>query len=161
VREAALSLAISQDFAKRFADPRQMQPYTYAGSPLTHAVVSDQSAISSRPGDLAPDVKLNDGAYLLDRVSEGFSALIFVDASLSHAQTRMLDQMKILDRRFMGIVIDLSAQRTDDLRIARVYGAAAGTVILVRPDLYILGRWSHPDADNIADALRLCLKGGL
>jgi 3-(3-hydroxy-phenyl)propionate hydroxylase len=35
MRDAALSLALRNDYASNFADPRQVMPYTYAEGPVT------------------------------------------------------------------------------------------------------------------------------
>jgi 3-(3-hydroxy-phenyl)propionate hydroxylase len=41
--------------------------------------------------------------------------------------------------------------------IARLYGAAPGTLYLLRPDLHIAGRWKSIAADEILHTARLCL----
>jgi len=66
MRDAALSLAVRHDFARGFANPRQMQPYDYAGSPVTLA----------GGGAVAPNMRLADG-FLLDRIGPGFSLIAF------------------------------------------------------------------------------------
>jgi 3-(3-hydroxy-phenyl)propionate hydroxylase len=154
VREAALSLATSQEFAKRFADPRQMQPYTYADGPLTSAAAADLNAIVATPGTHGPDVKLQDGSFLLDRAGKGFTALIFAGAPLSSEQSQLLGQMKSSDPNLTAIEFNLSG---DGVAVAEAYGAQMGTVILLRPDLHILGRWES--LRGALEALRIVLKG--
>ena len=76
VRDAALSLALTQDFARPFANPRQMAPYSYAASPLT---IADEQPFDGGvpPGTHALDVRLADGSHLLDKPGLGFTLLVF------------------------------------------------------------------------------------
>ncbi len=61
MRQAALSLSVSNDFPRGFANPRQMQPYTYADSPLT---MPDDPAFAAGPvaGLLPPPRHTNRGS---------------------------------------------------------------------------------------------------
>ena len=78
-RDAALSLALKHDFARPLANPRQMAPYTYTGSPLTQ---SEDAAVKvsmggPQPGAFAPNVRLPNGQYLLDGIGTGFTGIYF------------------------------------------------------------------------------------
>ncbi len=79
-REAALSLSLRHDFPRGLANPRQMQPYTYAASPLTPFPERDAAFAGGPPsGAAAPNAKVP-GGHLLDHAGDGFTALLFGSA---------------------------------------------------------------------------------
>ncbi|MDP3544590.1 MAG: FAD-dependent monooxygenase, partial [Phreatobacter sp.] len=79
VREAVLSLALTEDFAKGFANPRQMQPYTYAQSPLTPFARRDRDfANGPDSGAAMRNIRLGE-SFLTDHMGEGFTAMVFTD----------------------------------------------------------------------------------
>jgi len=152
VREAALSLAGKHEFARKFADPRQMQPYTYGGSPITCFARND-AAFARGPvsGALAANARLSDGSYLLDHAGAGFSGVFFVDETLRAESDALFARLRALDLRFTSVALDASSE------VAPVYDAQPGTFYLLRPDLHVAGRWRRFDPDEIAGALRTCL----
>src|SRR6185312_7610386 len=76
-REAALSLSLKHEFPRGLANPRQMQPYTYSQSPLTPFASRDKEFSAGPPcGSFAPNAKLADGIFLLDRAGNGMTALL-------------------------------------------------------------------------------------
>lgn len=166
-REAALSLALRHEFTRGFANPRQMQAYTYSSSPLTAFARNDADfATGPLSGSAAPNVKLGDGRYLLDCVGDGFAGLLFCDRPLDQTETAMLDELRSCDPRFTALVIAsrgsmVACASIDDRdgAIAGIYDAAPGTFYLLRPDLHVAGRWKTRRADEIGTALRTCLGG--
>ena len=78
LRDAALSLALSQDFAGDLVNPRQTQPYDYTNSVL-NAESDDDAAFAGGPPVGAPlrNVRLGDDDYLADHLGTGFSILGF------------------------------------------------------------------------------------
>ena len=50
-----------------------------------------------------------------------------------------------------------AARRDANGDIARLYGAASGTLYLLRPDLHIAGRWKTIASDEVLHTARLCL----
>ena len=148
LREAALSLALTEDFARQFADPRQMQPYRYPGSGE-----HDGFAIGPSVGALATNVKLADGTYLLDRCGAGFTFLVFGAASRA-----LFDDFAMLDPRFTGLIVGVDIQDPFGA-IARAYGAVPGAVYLLRPDLHVAGRWQWADRTAMLQTLRASLGG--
>jgi 3-(3-hydroxy-phenyl)propionate hydroxylase len=153
MRSAALSLALSQDFAKPFANPRQMQPYTYADSPVTLFPEREaEFAAGPARGAIAMNARMAEGGYLLDRTGTGFSALIF-DVASARMTDALRDLVSQLRRRDPGF----SAVRIDTPAIMDLYGATAGTVYLLRPDLHVAGRWKLADHAEILETLDACL----
>jgi 3-(3-hydroxy-phenyl)propionate hydroxylase len=147
MRQAALSLALTQDFAKPFANPRQMTPFTYADSPVTlfEEREAEFSAGPSR-GAAAPNARLADGRYLLDLAGRGFTVLTF-GTPLAAALT---SDLRRLDP-------DLTVLRIDEAGAAAVYGASPGALYVLRPDLHVAGRWRQADPAEVVASLEACL----
>lgn len=149
VREAVLSLALSEDFARGFANPRQMQPYTYAESPLTPFPRRDRDFAGGPPcGAAARSVRTGEG-FLLDHAGDGFTALVFTGGQVSAEVAGLLAELARREPRFRTLLVgggtagDVEARTLADPqgRIAAAYDAAPGTLYLIRPDLHVAGRW--------------------
>lgn len=163
LRSAVLSLAIRHDFARRFIDPRQVQPYTYADSPASSFGERDR-AFEAGPaaGAVARNHRLVDGTWLLDHLGDSFACMVFgeIPPSLHEA----LAMLRERDARFVVLAIgtetagDAAAPIADrDGTLAAAYGAQAGSVYLVRPDLHIAARWREPHPAEIIEAFDRCL----
>jgi 3-(3-hydroxy-phenyl)propionate hydroxylase len=147
MREAALSLAIQHPFARPFANPRQMQPYTYADSPITLAASADTRG--PLPGAACPNVKLPDGRFWLDHLGDGFSVVLASDAPGDetaglHARLSQLDPRV---RVFTIPGLDPTGA------LASALDAHPGEVIVIRPDLHIAARLPSPTPEAIVAAL--------
>lgn len=161
-REAVLSLALTQDFAKAFANPRQMEPYTYAQSPITAA---DSSRFPAGPvaGAAMANARLGDGSFLLDHVGKGFCGIYFAAATPDAATLQAFAAMAALDPDFRLLTIALgdgvegAVANDSDRTIAKSYGAAAGSFYLLRPDLHVAGRWRQFNAKAALSALGIAL----
>ena len=159
VRDAALGLALDHEFARPFANPRQMTPYTYAQSPATCADDS-QFQVGPIPGSVASNIALGNGKWLSDFLGTGFAGLLFSPES-GQAEA-MNAALRSLDGGFRLVTIGEGADTplTDaNGKIASAYGAVAGSFYLVRPDMHVAGRWHHGEADAIGLALTRILKG--
>ncbi|MEZ5983139.1 MAG: FAD-dependent monooxygenase [Parvularculaceae bacterium] len=161
MRNAALSLALSQPFAGAFANPRQMTPYTYQASPLT---LADDTSFEGgpAPGTVVPSLRLNDDKYLCDHLGPSFSGLYFREANKTN---ELAKAMQAVDPAFRLIVIGADGGDTETIRFipdrtgacARRFGAEAGGFYLVRPDMYIAACWKNANARLIADTLSAIL----
>ena len=167
MRDAALSLAVKHAFTRGLANPRQMQPYTYADSPITPYAMRDH-AFDGGPisGSFPPNAVLRDGTHLLDHAGDGFTLLLFQEGALSTQQTALMAQLRQLDRRFRCLVVGTAQAALpdghevlcdDSGEIARLFAAKAGAAYLLRPDLHIAGRWIPLVPDEICHTLALCL----
>jgi 3-(3-hydroxy-phenyl)propionate hydroxylase len=146
MREAALSLALDHPFARRFADPRQMTPYTYADSPLT--TQSQSEPRGPVPGAAAPSARFADGMQLLDRAGLGFTLLLLLDYAFpADAETAL----RALDPDLT--VLSVSAAQEPD--IVQAYGRNAA--VLIRPDLHVAGSFANLDLSAITVALARAL----
>lgn len=150
MRDAALSLALSQKWAGDLANPRQSQPYDYAESPLNAADDDAVFKAGPRTGALLQDMRLADGGFLLDRIGPGPTLLCF-DASAPDTIDDLAVEILTITRQSgqpsQGDIDDPNG------RIFDRYGAVAGSCYLVRPDGHIAGRWLAADAGKIRDAL--------
>jgi 3-(3-hydroxy-phenyl)propionate hydroxylase len=158
-REAALSLSLKHEFPRALANPRQMQPYTYSQSPLTPFTSRDaEFAAGPLCGSFAPNAKLPDGSFLLDRAGSGMTAILFRDGAPNADEAALLDRLARLDQRFVPLIIQRSGNGEDaGGGIARLYDAGSGTLYLLRPDLHIAGRWKTIASDEVLHTARLCL----
>ncbi|MBI1366703.1 MAG: NAD(P)-binding protein [Alphaproteobacteria bacterium] len=160
MRDAALSLALSAPFAGAFANPRQMTPYDYRDSPLTER--DDPSFEGGpAPGSVPPGVRLDDGTYLCDLLGEGFTVLHFgAPPSGIESFTR---KMRDLDPVFRLVVIGAEGEDSGAIRFAgdpkgecaARFAATPGALYLIRPDMYVAGRWRDDLAGPAAALARI------
>ncbi len=164
-REAALSLSLKHEFPRGLANPRQMLPYTYSGSPLTPYPDRDADfAAGPVSGSASVNARLADGSHLLDRAGDGMTAILFGDGAPDTAQAALLEQLGQLDTRFVALLVQCQgspptagAIADADGEIGRLFGAQPGTLYLLRPDLHIAGRWKTIAADEILRTAKICL----
>ncbi|QTF92717.1 FAD-dependent monooxygenase [Halomonas sp. BM-2019] len=158
MRDAALSLALANDYASGFADPRQVTPYTYAESPLT---LADDPGFTAGPIPGAPLVnrRLGEDNYLLDHLGTGFTLLRFgEDGTLAPG---LADRLATLRARGHELAVVSIARRPGaegalvdaDGGCFAAYGAAPGSAYLVRPDRHVAARWRAFDPAALDHAL--------
>ena len=139
MRDATLSLALTQAYAGELANPRQMIPHVYAGGPITLAD-TDRFDSWPVPGAVAINARTGDG-FLSDQFGEGFTLLDFGCG---------LDLRRALNNIAAPVtVISLDA----DSSAGRIYNALEGTSYLIRPDMHIAARWLDPAAETVRAAI--------
>lgn len=163
MRKAALQLSLTQDFAKRFADPRQVLPYTYSDSPLTVFAERDrQFAGGVAAGSVAANRKTGAGGFLLDRLGTGFTGMYFNQRErLPDAVAALSARLQQIDRRFKLLVISDLPLQHDRFEVIMDthhdvfdgYAARDGSFYLLRPDRYVAGRWQDASAQEIGEVL--------
>ncbi|MEX2524366.1 MAG: FAD-dependent monooxygenase [Gammaproteobacteria bacterium] len=167
MREAALSLSISQQFSRPLINPRQSQPYTYVDSPLT-AFPERNAEFDSGPGAGSPLVnrRIGEDDYLLDHLGHGFSGLYFnKSGALPDDLDDLFSKLDTDSEPFTPIIISTVQLNRDDLtvlqdreeRIFDFYGADDGTFYLVRPDRHITARWRGIQPDEVLQAFKQAL----
>ncbi|MDQ6212373.1 FAD-dependent monooxygenase [Achromobacter insolitus] len=157
MREAALRLALSDERVRPLINPRQSAPISYDASPLNLEDGAPQAGAAAAPGQPAPEALLEDAGaplYLSACFGTGLVALALdPDAGLAaeldalaaatHGALRPLRVLKAGN----GALQDAHGQ------LRQRYGAQTGTVYLLRPDGYVLGRWIAPAAATLRAAL--------
>jgi 3-(3-hydroxy-phenyl)propionate hydroxylase len=164
-REAALSLSLKHAFPRGLANPRQMQPYTYSGSPLTPFPNRDaEFAGGPVSGSAAPNARLADGSFLLDRAGLGLTMLVFTGGELDDRQIAAMQEIKLFDPHLVPLIIGPRASGANangiadaNGEMATLFSATPGSVYLLRPDLHVAGRWKICEPSEVIATARLCL----
>jgi 3-(3-hydroxy-phenyl)propionate hydroxylase len=145
MRDAALSLALTEPFAGQLANPRQMQAHVYSDSP---AVLPDQGEFSRgpKPGMVLPEVRIGEG-FLSELCGAGFTALCF-DRDVAQS-IRALN-----DARLEAVALP------HESRVATLYDADRESIYLIRPDRYVAARWKRGGPDLVRQALAVCVGRG-
>ncbi|MDA1308810.1 MAG: FAD-dependent oxidoreductase [Proteobacteria bacterium] len=157
LRDAALSLALSQPWAGELANPRQSQPYDYADSPL-NAETDDDAVFTAGPRTGAPlaDARLTDGNHLLDHIGPGPTLLGFgLDK-----QGPDLDWPGVKWPGVKRLAVSRSAAPAPDTladphgHLFERFGATEDCCYLIRPDGHVAGRWRTYDPGVVEAALQ-------
>lgn len=165
MRDAALSLALRNDYASHFADPRQVTPYTYVESPVTP---SDDAGFIAGPMPGAPLInrRLGEDDFLLDHLGSGFNLLVFSeDGSLTPELQKTLAD---LQKHYAGLDVLVIANHPGTTELATTlfdrdgacftgYDAEHGSAYLVRPDRHVVSRWKTLDLAYVDTAFKTAL----
>jgi len=155
MRKAVLSLAVNHDFTNRFADPRQVQPYTYADSPLTSFKDRDREFDAGPPtGASAVNQRMGEDDFLLDHLGPGFSGLYFSEhGTLPTELSDLFKDLAVDGDPFTPIMIDKGKHPG----IFKTYDAEDGTFYLLRPDRHVAARWKSVRIEEVKTALKTTL----
>ena len=168
LRDAVLSLSLSQEFVRPLYHWRTSRPHEYTQSALNCAG-DDDPLFDAGPGRGAPpqNVRLGDDDYLLDHLGGGFDLLYF---GAGTALPEALQQV-IAGARQRGLPIRVTAVGAAqpvagadqtladaDGRVRLRYGVrTAGAAYLLRPDQHVCARWITLDAARLRAALQTAL----
>ena len=149
VREAILSLSLSENFLANLFDPYATPPHDCTDSPLNTADEGGDFGPACRPGALVPDAVVGTaqeaGARLYDRFGPQFTLIHFTDGvATAHA-----DRFAALPLQ----VLSFAAEST----VGRLFGARPGTAYLVRPDNRVAARWREATPQQVDEALNTAL----
>ncbi|MEY4747846.1 MAG: hypothetical protein RIQ60_60 [Pseudomonadota bacterium] len=186
LRDAVLSLALSQDFVRPLFHWRTSRPHDYAGSSL-NTPGDDNALFGAGPaaGASMANVRLDADVYLMDGRRPGFVLMTFGDAALGAELRALLDSWRArgLALQHWQIRAPLhdgpadppgapephepdrattpDADRVVAAGAARVwsrYGVArAGAAYLLRPDQHVAACWLGLDASRLEAALHRAL----
>lgn len=157
MREAALRLALVDDSVRPLINPRQSAPISYDTSPLNQ---EDQAprAGGAAPGQPAPEALLQDDEtprHLSEYFGAGFVALAFSpDAALAAGLEALAASTRNTPHPLRVLRVGADGVRDTHGQLAQRFGGGAGTVYLMRPDGYVLGRWAAPAAAALLAALK-------
>lgn len=168
LRDAVLSLSLSQAFVRPLYHWRTSRPHAYTHSML-NSMGDDNALFSAGPSHGAPpqNVRLGANDFLLDHLGGGFDLLYFSDAATLPESL----QQVIQEARARGMPLRVTAVgaaqpvagadqhlRDADGHLRQRYGVPAnGGAYLLRPDQHICARWLTLDATRLQAALQTAL----
>ncbi len=164
LRDAVLSLSLTQEFVRPLYHWRTSRPHEYSGSAL-NASGDDNLLFRTGPAHGAPpqNVRLGPDEHLLDHVGPGFTLLCATGGEGLPAQVReAIDQarergmpLKVIAVGSAGPVAGADLALPDAAgRLRQRYGMkSAGAAYLLRPDQHVCARWIHLDATRLRAAL--------
>lgn len=168
LRDAVLSLSLTQEFVRPLYHWRTSRPHEYTHSALNCAG-DDDARFHAGPAHGAPpkDVRLADGDHLLDHLGGGFTLLYAADGdalpaalrdALATARARGVP-LKVLAIGRAGPVEGADESLADAHgRLRAAYGMpGAGAAYLLRPDQHVCARWLTLDASRLQAAFAAAL----
>jgi 3-(3-hydroxy-phenyl)propionate hydroxylase len=169
LRDATLSLTLSQEFAKPLLHWRTSRPHDYLDSPL-NTRNDDNTLLKNGPADGAPlrNVKLGDNDYLFDHLGASFHLLYFGGrAEISRALQAEAKTIRAGGVPFVIVGlsqegapiagVDLQINDTEGRAHAKYGNGRDAIAYLVRPDQHVCARWINPTADRLRSALNTAL----
>ena len=161
LRDATLSLSLTQAFVRPLFHWRTSRPHDYLHSPLnTPAPAEDGLADGPAVGAPLRNVRLQADRWLLNHRFDGFLLLLFTDGSAAPAALQ--DAPRHWRARGVPLTV-LTVGPGADLddpegRVAARYGVtAAGAAFLARPDQHVCARWPAATREALDGALRRAL----
>jgi len=169
VRDAVLSLSLTQAFVRPLYHWRTSRPHDYADSVLNCAT-DDNEHFTAGPRNGAPllNIRLAEDDYLFDHLGACFYLLYFTDSDCIPSD--VIEQATAI--RSSGVPLQIIAiaqnaqaiitgadQLIDDTtgRIAAKYGIPRNGAYLVRPDQHICARWLQVSAAQLQSAIDTAL----
>ncbi|MFA7505787.1 MAG: FAD-dependent monooxygenase [Burkholderiaceae bacterium] len=163
LRDATLSLVLSQDWPRPLLHWRTSRPHDYSDSPLNTAPTG-LDGTAPAPGMPVPDARLGEDDFLLGHLPDGFVLIGFADdagtlAALERSAAQApthgapLSCLWVVDAGLAG------ADRVVDSlgRAPARYRARNGDCWLARPDQHLCAGWHQPDGTAIGAAIARAL----
>ncbi|MDD2729486.1 FAD-dependent monooxygenase [Malikia sp.] len=168
LRDAVLSLSLTQEFVRPLYHWRTSRPHEYSHSML-NSRGDDNGLFSAGPAHGAPpqNVRLAANDFLLDHLGGGFDLLYFTESEAIPAAL----QAVINAARAKGVALRVTAVGAArpvagadqtfadaDGHLRARYGVqASGAAYLLRPDQHVCARWLTLDAVRLQAALNAAL----
>lgn len=172
LQQAVLSLSLDDEFPRGLLHWRTSHPIDYASSPLTTSDEDTGSHFDSgpMPGAPARNVRLQDGAFLMDTFTSAFQILIFGDDT-ALVQSAAKDAAALRERgvnvRIISITSEAEVEPYADVTLhdanghaADLWGAKQGAIYVIRPDGHVLARWKKGSRLNAKIAIERALQIG-
>lgn len=164
LRDAVLSLSLSEPFVGPLYHWRTSRPHEYRHSPANSAG-DDNALFKAGPGHGAPpqNVRLGADDHLLDHLDHRFSLLYFTEgAAVPEALLAEVNGLRArgLPLRMIAVGSAQPVAGADetladaDGHLRERYGVlASGAAYLLRPDQHVCARWMSLDATRLRAAL--------
>lgn len=168
LRNAVLSLSLSQEFVRALYHWRTSRPHEYTHSML-NSTGDDDALFTEGPAHGAPprNVRLGADDFLLDHLGGGFDLLYFTAADEMPAPLRPVIEaarargvpLKVVAVGAAEPVAGADLTLVDaDGHVRQRYGVpAGGGAYLLRPDQHVCARWLTLDAVRLQSALNQAL----
>jgi len=168
LRDAVLSLSLTQAFVRPLYHWRTSRPHAYTDSALNSHFGYDESMQEGLALGAPPqNVQLAKENFLLDHLGGGFDLVYLADkagipaailAATQEAKQQSIPIKLIAITQEAGTVAGADVTLFDpDNRFATRYGVAVGGAYLFRPDQHICARWSQLNAAQIGQSLKKAL----
>lgn len=169
VRDAVLSLSLTQAFVRPLYHWRTSRPHDYVDSAL-NCKDDDNRDFAAGPAQGAPllNIKLADNQFLFDQLGASFYLLYFsdsgevpndiqVEVQALRARGVPLKVLAVADNQqtAVGGADALIDDRSGHMR--NKYAAAAGSAYLVRPDQHVCARWHQLSGHALRGAVETAL----
>jgi 3-(3-hydroxy-phenyl)propionate hydroxylase len=156
LRDATLSLALTEHFVRPLMHWRTSRPHEYLHSPLNTADDDAAQCLTGpAPGAVMPSVRLAEDRYLLDDADTGFTLLLFSDLPVPPAVQAAADQWRAQGG---ALRIVLLPRTTAEGAAWQRYGVVSdGAAYLVRPDQHVCARWLQLEPTRLLHALSRAL----
>lgn len=168
LRDAVLSLSLTQEFVRPLFHWRTSRPHDYHTSTL-NALADDNAAFSAGPAHGMPlqNIRLGEDDYFFDHLANAFNLLYFTAQTIPDAILQAVQQLQV-----QGVPLQVLAIQTSsvakaahnlidpDGHFAQRYDAAEGSAYLARPDQHVCARWKHLSADQLIAAIHQALGQG-
>ena len=168
LRNAVLSLSLSQEFVRALYHWRTSRPHEYTHS-LLNSTGDDDALFTEGPAHGAPprNVRLGADDFLLDHLGGGFDLLYFTAADEMPAPLRPVIEAaraRGVPRKVVAVGAAEPVAGADltlvdaDGHVRQRYGVpAGGGAYLLRPDQHVCARWLTLDAVRLQSALNQAL----
>ena len=168
LRDAVLSLSLTEEFVRPLYHWRTSRPHEYAHSAL-NSMSDDNAQFTGGPALGAPpqNVQLKSDDFLLDHLGGGFD-LVYVaqDQSIPPELLKAVElaKSKGLPLKLLAITnVDVAIKGADKTlfdpqqRFQLRYALPLGGAYLFRPDQHVCGRWLQVDATRLLSSLQLAV----
>jgi 3-(3-hydroxy-phenyl)propionate hydroxylase len=163
LRDAVLSLSLSQPFVGPLYHWRTSRPHEYGASPLNCAG-DDNAEFEAGPGHGAPprNVRLGEADHLLDHLDHRFTLLLATGSAIPADLLAAVDGLRARGCALQVIAVGASQpvhgadQTLPDTsgHLRQRYGLhTSGGAYLLRPDQHVCARWRRLDATRLRAAV--------
>ena len=167
LRDAVLSLSLTQAFVRPLYHWRTSRPHEYTHSML-NCTDDDNALFQSGPAHGAPpqNVRLGANDFLLDHLGGGFDLLCSTDTDLPKALQEVIKAARATGMPLKVIAVGAAQPVSGadkhlpdaDGHLRERYGITAhGSAYLLRPDQHVCARWLTLDAKRLQAALTTAL----
>lgn len=172
LRDAVLSLTLTQPFVRPLLHWRTSRPHDYVTSPLNTR--GDDDAMfeaGPRKGAVLRNIRLGEDDFLFDHLPAGFLVLDFCEDPA--VAPEVVDVVQRWRDRGLPLSIVAVRRQPGEVACADLTIAAGGTsmfdkyganglpaVYLVRPDQHVAARWRSVSGEGLDQALRTAMGAG-